>query len=137
MSDDIFWRVKTQCTKIFIENLLLECSIGAYAHEHEHTQPVIINCEVWIPNEEAMSDRDDLQDVLDYTRLLATIEQVALGGHIELQETLINQVANALLQFPSIVLLHLTTAKPEAYDKAEAIGLEVWRQGPAFSLLKA
>ncbi len=137
MSNDIFWLLKTQCTKIFIENLHLRCSIGVYDHEHEDLQPVIINCEVWVHNESATSSHDDINDVLDYTKLLATIEKEALSQHFELQETLINHLASSLVSFPSVVLLRLTTAKPMAYEKAESVGLEVWREGAAFFLLKA
>lgn len=137
MSNNISWLLKTQCTKIFIENLRLLCSIGVYDHEHKRAQPLIINCEVWVRNESAISPHDNINDVLDYTKLLKTIEKETQSQHFELQETLINHLASSLVSFPSVVLLRLATAKPMAYEKADSVGLEIWREGVAFSLLKA
>ncbi len=135
MTDTLLWRLRTQCKKIFIRDLSLDCSIGVYDEEHQQRQPVIFNCEVWLLNQSASSPDDQLEDVLDYTSIIEIIRSEALSGHTGLQETLVDSIADAIVQLPQIVMLHLSTEKPQAYRQARGVGVEVWRQGKAFNQL--
>ena len=135
MLDSLTWRLRTQCKKLFIRDLALPCMIGVYDYEHDAPQPVIFNAEVWVLDENARSQKDQLGDVLDYTLLIEIIRTTAQTKHTELQETLVDNIATALLTFPEIVLLHLSSEKPEAYQEAKGVGVEIWRKGQAFPKL--
>ena len=50
-------------------------------------------------------------------------------GHIDLQETLVDRIAERLSNLPGVELIRISSEKTEAYDDADAIGVEVWRSG--------
>ena len=104
------------CRKIFIHQLKLDCWIGAYAHEKQH------------PQQDSTSSSDDLSDVLNYDVLVNQMTEIALAQHYNLQETLVDTIADKLINLPGIQLLRLTSAKTEAYDNVKAVGIEVWRR---------
>lgn len=116
------------CRKIFIHQLKLDCWIGAYAHEKQHPQQVLFDCEVWISLQDSTSSSDDLSDVLNYDVLVNQMTEIALAQHYNLQETLVDTIADKLINLPGIQLLRLTSAKTEAYDNVQAVGIEVWRR---------
>lgn len=117
------------CRKIFIQNLSLDCRIGAYDSEKLHPQQVLFNCEIWITLQASTSMEDELGDVLNYDRIVNTITEIASVKHYNLQETLVDTIADQLVSLPGVALLRLTSAKTEAYPNVQAVGIEVWRQG--------
>ena len=50
-------------------------------------------------------------------------------GVIDLQETLVDRIAERLSNLPGVELIRISSEKTEAYDDADAIGVEVWRSG--------
>ena len=116
------------CRKIFIQQLKLNCWIGAYEHEKQHPQQVLFDCEIWISLQDSTSSSDDLSDVLNYDVLVNQMTEIALAQHYNLQETLVDTIADKLINLPGIQLLRLTSAKTEAYDNVKAVGIEVWRR---------
>ena len=92
-----------QCRKIFVRGLVLDCRIGAYEHEKHRTQKVAFECDVWIPLQDSTSNCDELQDVLNYD-LIAGVQ-----------------------------VLRVSSAKTEAYEHVDAVGIEVWRRRPSLS----
>lgn len=116
------------CRKIFIQQLKLNCWIGAYEHEKQHPQQVLFDCEIWISLQDSTSSSDDLCDVLNYDVLVQHISEIALAQHYNLQETLVDAIADKLITLPGIQVLRLTSAKTEAYENVKAVGIEVWRR---------
>ena len=69
--------------------------------------------------------------MLNYDLIVSAIRTISLSTHFNLQETLIDQIADRLVSLPGIVLLRLSSAKTEAYSDVDAVGIEVWRKGEA------
>lgn len=102
-----------------------DASIGVYRHEHERTQKVIIDVGVAIVGE--VLDRDDLDGVLDYSKLRAAIVGALSLGHIKLQETLADRIVSSCLQLPGVLAVHVRIRKPEAYQHCLAAGCDIFR----------
>ncbi len=115
---------------LFIEDCRLECFIGAYDHERKQTQPVSIDCDVWVRQTQAIED--NLDNVLNYDLLVNLAKKVALSGHIDLQETLVERLAQAILALPNVELVRVQSRKLAAYPDVKAAGVEIWRQHPSF-----
>lgn len=115
------------CRRIFIRNLCINCRIGAYDHERLASQPVIINCDLWVRLEDSTSRRDALADVLNYDEAVSILRDFADAGHVDLQETLVERMLDALCRLPGVVLARISTEKPEAYPDVDAVGIESWR----------
>ena len=112
---------------------MLDCHIGAYEHEKHCTQKVTFECDVWIPLQDSTSSSDELQDVLNYDLIVGTISDIAQSAHFNLQETLVDAIADKLATLPGVQLLRVSSAKTEAYEYVDAVGIEVWRRRPSLT----
>lgn len=112
-------------TRIFVRGLLIQASIGVHPHEHEQTQPVIIDIELDMGNM-ALPEDDRLHETLDYAVVADAAERLALEAHVQLVETLAERIANwALDEDPRVQRVSVSIAKPQALLKADAAGVEV------------
>ena len=71
-------------------------------------------------------------NIIFHDRIGAILRQAAVG-HTNLQETLVDRLIKQIAALPSVVLVRLASAKPDAYPDADAIGIEEWRVGESFS----
>ena len=58
--------------------------------------------------------------------VIEAIEAVVQEGHIDLQETLLERTAERLLKYPEVAAVQIGSEKPDAYSKAESIGVEAF-----------
>jgi len=64
--------------------------------------------------------------VLDYDFVRTTIRRRIEQGHINLQETLVDDIAQALLAHPGVAAVRVASEKPDVYEDVEAVGVEVF-----------
>ena len=69
--------------------------------------------------------RDKIDEVLDYDFIHATIRERIALGHINLQETLCDDLARVLLAHPLVRAVRVSTEKPDVYPDCDAVGVEV------------
>ena len=65
--------------------------------------------------------------MLNYDLAVEALRKTASGAHIDLQETLVDRMTTALAELPGVELVRVATAKPEAYEDVDAVGIESWR----------
>lgn len=121
--------LRFSCRRIFLKNLRLACRIGAYETERSAPQSVVFNADIWVRFSASSSQRDALEDVLNYDLAVEIFREESSRGHIDLQETLVDRIAERLSNLPGVELIRISSEKTEAYDDADAIGVEVWRSG--------
>ena len=113
---------------IFVEGLQIEASIGVHPHEHEQSQPVIINIELDMGDMPAPED-DRLHETLDYGLVAQKAEEIALEAHVQLVETLAARIAEwALAEDDRVQACRVRISKPQALLKARAAGVEIVRR---------
>ncbi len=117
--------LQLKCRRIRLEDYKVQAHIGALESEKHRTQEVLISIDVWV--EDLPIHSDDLSAVYDYRALVDAIEKTLLLGHIELQETLADHIACALLSDTRVVATRIATRKTEAIAKAKSIGIEIFR----------
>ncbi|MGJ8559887.1 MAG: dihydroneopterin aldolase [Litorimonas sp.] len=112
-------------TRIFVRGLLIQASIGVHPHEHEQTQPVIIDIELDMGGMDLPKD-DRLHETLDYGLVAEKAEELALEAHVQLVETLAERIADwALSADARVQRVAVSIAKPQALLKADLAGVEV------------
>ena len=120
-------------TKILINGLELLASIGVHPHEHESTQPIIIDIELDmgampIPRE------DKLDETLDYACVANKAAEFAQTAHVQLVETLAGRIASWALETDARVnACTVRIAKPHALINAETAGVELTMHRRQFS----
>ena len=111
--------------RIYFERLALQAHIGILEHERQGSQPIYIDAQFDMLVHQP-SDDNDISSVLDYRLLRQHMIQVCTTRHVNLLETLIEELcASIFARFPSIVWLKIRIGKPEAFADCAVVGIEV------------
>jgi dihydroneopterin aldolase len=122
---------------VFVRDLVLHASIGAYPHERDSPQPVRINIDLGVVDDAggAMSrpgiGKDDLSRVVDYGKVAAAARSIVAQGHVMLVETLAERIAEAAFADPRVRQVRVRVEKLAALADAAAVGVEIERWRPA------
>ena len=114
------------CRRIFLREVLLDANIGIHDFERAGSQRLVINVDVFVPLAMSTPRHDRISEVLDYDFVRLTIRRRIEQGHINLQETLVDDIARALLAHPSVAAVRVASEKPDVYADVEAVGVEVF-----------
>jgi dihydroneopterin aldolase len=115
------------CRRIFLREVLLDANIGIHDFERTGAQRLVINVDVFVPLLLSTPRHDRIAEVLDYDFVRLTIRRRIEQGHINLQETLIDDIARTLLAHPGVLAVRVASEKPDVYEDVEAVGVEVFR----------
>lgn len=118
--------------KIFVRDLVLDCEIGVFHEEKGVTQKVRFNVDLSVRPHTAHLD-DDIEQVISYDIIVEGIKALLAEGHINLVETLAEDIAKHCLKDPRAVK---AVVRVEKLDKEPgAVGVEIVRQSaPAESV---
>ena len=124
---DPMQRLTLECRRIFLRNHEVPVQIGAHDFEKSQAQRVIFNVELFVPYALSTPQADQLNEVVDYDFVREMIAQRIRQGHVELQETLCDDLAAQMLAHPRVQAVRLSSCKPDVYPDCEAVGVEVFR----------
>jgi dihydroneopterin aldolase len=124
---DAMQRLTLECRRIFLRNHEVPVQIGAHDFEKTQAQRVIFNVELFVPYALSTPQADQLSEVVDYDFVRELIAQRIGQGHVELQETLCDDLASQMLAHPRVQAVRLSSCKPDVYPDCEAVGVEVFR----------
>ena len=124
---DPIQRLALECRRIFLRNHEVPVQIGAHDFEKTQAQRVIFNVELFVPYALSTPQADQLSEVVDYDFVRELIAARIGQGHVELQETLCDDLAAQLLAHPRVQAVRLSSCKPDVYPDCEAVGVEVFR----------
>ena len=111
---------------VFIRDMIVDCSIGIYTHEKEHEQRVRINLDLAV-SEGKVSINDDIRNVISYEDIVNGIETIIGLGHINLVETLAENIAKMCLEDKRIFSARVSVEKLDIIASAESVGVEIER----------
>ena len=110
--------------RVFVHDFVLDVEIGVYTHEKGVTQRVRFSVDVDVLPATANLN-DDINRALDYDHIIGGIKSIIARGHINLVETLAEEVANLCLAHPRATRV---TVIIEKLDKEPgAVGVEIVR----------
>ena len=123
---DSIQRLTLECRRIFLRNHEVPVQIGAHDFEKTQAQRVIFNVELFVPYALSTPQADQLSEVVDYDFVRELIAARIGQGHVELQETLCDDLAAQMLAHPRVQAVRLSSCKPDVYPDCEAVGVEVF-----------
>ena len=97
---------------------------GVHAHERQGAQRMWFDVDLCVKLAQAPADRDHISQTLDYDFVREVIAREVGGQHHELQETLCDSIAAALLQQTGVHAVRVATRKPDIYPDSASIGVE-------------
>jgi 7,8-dihydroneopterin aldolase/epimerase/oxygenase len=127
MSHSIFDTLALECRRLFLRDHVVPVQIGAHDFEKGVTQRLVFNVELFVPFASSTPKADKLDEVVDYDFVREVIAQRISRGHIELQETLCDELVQLLLVHPQVRAVRLSTQKPDVYPDCAGVGVEVFR----------
>ncbi len=113
--------------RVFVHDLVLDAEIGVYSHEKGVTQRARFSVDIDVKPADAAIE-DQIDRVLDYDTIIAIIKKILAEGHINLVETLADEIATRCLEHPRAASVKV---KIEKLDKEPgAVGVEIVRRRP-------
>lgn len=115
------------CRKLFLRRHEVQVQIGVHAFEKTAPQRMWIDVDLYVPFASSTPTQDNIAEVVNYDFVREVVAQRIGQGHIELQETLCDDIAAQLLDHPSVQAVRVSTCKPDVYADCDAVGVEVFR----------
>jgi dihydroneopterin aldolase len=112
--------------RILVRDLVLKCSIGIHAHELLAPQRVRINVDMSVL-EQAGPLCDDIANVVSYEDVIDGIKAMLAEGHINLVETLAENIAALCLDDERVETARIRVEKLDVYAEAASVGIEIER----------
>jgi dihydroneopterin aldolase len=113
-----------QYERVFVHDLVLDCEIGVYTNEHGVTQRVRFSVDVDVKPAPVVVD-DNIERVLDYDMIIDGIKTIVAAGHLNLTETLAEEVARHCLTHPRAASVKVLIEKLD--KEPGAVGVEIVR----------
>lgn len=127
MSHDPLVTLALECRRLFLRDHVVQVHIGAHDFEKGVSQRLIFNVELFVHYEGSTPIADSLSEVVDYDFVRELIARRIARGHVELQETLCDELVQQLLAHPQVRAVRLSTQKPDVYPDCAGVGVEVFR----------
>ena len=112
--------------RIRITDLVLPASIGIHDHEKQSPQRVRINVNLKVAEYGRHID-DDIATVVSYEGIVNGIREIIARGHINLVETLAEEIAALCLEKSPVVFARVGVDKLDVVPDAAAVGVEIER----------
>ena len=114
------------CRRLFLRDFAVQIQIGVHDFEKQAPQRVLFNVDLYVPLAVSTPANDELAEVLDYDFIRSSIIERVSQGHIQLQETLADDVLRRMLAHPQVRAARVSTEKPDVYPDCDAVGCEVF-----------
>lgn len=118
------------CRRLFLRDYEVWINIGVHDFEKKGEQRVVINVDLFVPLAQSTPHADRLDEVVDYDFIRRSVAERVARGHIHLQETLADELLQAMLAHPRVRAAIVRTEKPDVYPDCGAVGVEVFGINP-------
>ena len=105
--------------RIFVKDLEVECMVGVKIHEKKVKQKLIISTYLKVDHKK---HKDEIKNVISYESVVNIIRQITSDEHINLVETIAENIANACLKLPSCTEAEVTVEKTEVLKGRATVG---------------
>lgn len=110
--------------RIFVRDFVVDMEIGAYRSEHGRRQKVRFDVDAEVRR--GGPEPRDMRDVFSYDIIMDGIRAIATRGHVELAETVAEEVASIVLAHPRVAGVRVRVEKLEL--GAGGVGVEIVRR---------
>jgi len=118
---------KKRIRHVFVRDLQLDANIGVYRREKGKLQPVRINVDLTVEETEG-EVADKLENVVDYGAVVEGIKTILAAGHLNLVETLAEQIAAHCLADARVRVARVRIEKLNVIAEASSVGVEIERE---------
>lgn len=114
-----------------VRGLRIPVRVGVFPHERVEPRVLLADLTLWSPAIRRAGSSDRLEDTVDYASLCAAILKTCADKHVNLIESVAEQVARVCLAEPNVARVRVRIAKPGAVPVAEEAAVLITRVGGA------
>jgi dihydroneopterin aldolase len=129
-SDNLDARLRA-CRRLFLRGFMVDVNIGIHDFELARAQRLRIDVDLYVPLRSSSPRTDHIDEVVDYDFIRTRILERIARGHVNLQETLCDDILAMMLAHPRVYAARVSTQKPDVYPDCEGVGVEVFGVNPA------
>ena len=126
--------VKTPSYKILIKSLVLNASIGIHEFEKKKKQKISISLEIDAKDNISYVNHK-IENFVSYEFIVKDIKKLINKGHVELLETLGENIFEICFNDSRIQKVKVKLEKLEVFSEADSVGIEVQRTKDQFKHL--
>ena len=111
---------------VFVRNLVLPASIGIHSFEKTGAQRIRVNVDLAV-RETDQPPADEIGQVVCYEEITEGIKAITGRGHVNLVETLAEDIVAMCLEDPRVRSARVRVEKLDILENAESVGVEIER----------
>ncbi|PIW26366.1 MAG: dihydroneopterin aldolase [Rhodospirillales bacterium CG15_BIG_FIL_POST_REV_8_21_14_020_66_15] len=111
---------------VFVRNLVLMANIGIHAFEKTGAQRIRVNVDLAV-RETDQPPVDEINQVVCYEEITDGIKGIVGRRHVNLVETLAEDIAAMCLEDPRVRSARVRVEKLDIFENAESVGVEIER----------
>jgi len=113
---------------VFVRDLMIEGRVGIYSHEKANAQRLRINLDLSVTDEPLPADH--IRHVVCYEEVVDQVRAIIDRGHVNLVETLAEDIAATILQTPAVRAVRVRVEKLDVLENVSSVGVEIERTSP-------
>lgn len=113
--------------QIFIEDLLLNMSIGIYDFEKKEKQNVIVDIYLDV-TPETQNSPENIKDVVSYEEIVTKIQKLSQTRHYDLVEAFAEEINNACFSYQAVKQVKIKVGKPDIIGNTKSVGVQIIRK---------
>ena len=111
---------------VFIKNFIIEEIIGIHEHEKIKKQKIKFNIVLEV-NQSTIPNEKDIKSIVDYEKITNKLENLTKSKKYNFLESLAEDSFEEIFEDKRINSVKIKIEKPEAIEKAESVGVEVFK----------
>lgn len=115
---------------VFVRDLMQMCAIGVHDHERGGPQRVRLNLDLAVYEGDASAVADDIKNVVCYEEITTAVRAVCRRDHINLVETLAEDIARVCLAHAQVRSVRVRVEKLDVFEDVSSVGVEIERFNP-------
>jgi len=112
---------------VFVRDLTLDAHIGVHQHEKLGPQRIRVNVDLAVWEKDVDGIGDQLANVVCYEQVVSGIRALVEEGHVNLVETLAEQIAALCLEDRRVRVARVRVEKLDVFADAASVGVEIER----------
>ena len=120
---------KIKTYKILIDSLVLDASIGIHDFEKKKKQKLSISLNLDVEDNISKVEHN-IDNFVSYEYLVRDIKKLISSRHIELLETLGEEIIDICFKDERVFAINLKLEKLEVFREVSSVGIEVFRNNP-------
>lgn len=113
--------------RLFVDELRIRTIVGVHEWEQREPQEIVVHLEAEV-DLGAAAVTDDLEDTVDYGRLIRGVQAHVEGSRFHLVERLASSIADHILEgFPRVAAITVRVDKPGASRLARNVAVQMRR----------